>query len=277
MRLLLSGSVWSTLPTASARAAKPDAPARAPLAVCGSERPEDVPTGRDRTQLLNWDPETNLRSSVEPAVRTDVLPDRHGPALKVSGTNGHLGEVRARSTAGSRRLSHPLRTMRPVVTLQRIVDSVSEGLTVPGSALSDAEFVTVPVERRNDRGWPAYFLGARIIGAEFTGDHIGVWAVAGDDAVGPSFAIDSVAREWSSWGEDAQPGSRAMEVVERACGLRRGRREIGCDGARPIERTIPRFGRLSRLCRRDTAASSEERGDKNERLRTRRVSNPPTL
>lgn len=108
--------------------------------------------------------------------------------------------------------------MSTVVTLQRIVDSVSEGLKVPGSALSDAEITPVAVERRNDRGWPAYFLGARIIGAEFTGDHIGVWAVGGDDAVGPIFAIDSVAREWSSWGEAAQPGSRAMEVIERLAG-----------------------------------------------------------
>jgi hypothetical protein len=96
------------------------------------------------------------------------------------------------------------------------VASVAEGLKVRGAALADAFEVEIPPERRNDRGWPVAILAARIAGHDFDGQ-VGAWAVGGD-GVGPIMALDSVAREWSSWGEAAQPGSKAMEVVERLAG-----------------------------------------------------------
>jgi hypothetical protein len=97
------------------------------------------------------------------------------------------------------------------------VKAIAPGLKVSGARLENAVEIDVAEERRNDRGWPTSILAARIAGHDFDDRHVGAWAVGGD-GVGPIFAIDAVAREWSSWGEVAEPGSRAAEMIERLAG-----------------------------------------------------------
>jgi len=106
---------------------------------------------------------------------------------------------------------------RAQVARAEAVAAVAGGLKVSGTELIDAVELAVAPERRNDRGWPVAVLAARIVGHDFGEGKIGVWAIGGE-SIGPIFALDSVAREWTSWGEAAQPGSRAMETVERLAG-----------------------------------------------------------
>ena len=77
--------------------------------------------------------------------------------------------------------------------------------------------MVVDVSRRSDRDWPRFMFAARLAGHDFDGRQVGVWAIKGDGG-GPIWAVDSIAREWSQWAADAQPGSPAMDDIERIAG-----------------------------------------------------------
>lgn len=90
-----------------------------------------------------------------------------------------------------------------------IVDAISEGLKVDACHLVGAAMVEVAPSRRNDRGWPIWMVAARIEGPEFTGHEVGIWATHDAARIGPIFAINETARDLTSWGEAAMPGSQA--------------------------------------------------------------------
>jgi hypothetical protein len=92
---------------------------------------------------------------------------------------------------------------------------VSAGLQVPGSQLLDAVEVEIAEELRDKRGWPAAILAARVAGLDAEGKDIGAWAV-GAKGAGRTYALDAVASQWTSWGED--PGTRAAKLIERIAG-----------------------------------------------------------
>ena len=106
---------------------------------------------------------------------------------------------------------------RPRDARPEAVAAVSAGLQVPGSQLLDAVEVDVADDLRNKRGWPAAILAARIADLDSKGQDVGAWAVGGDDTR-PIYALDAVAREWTSWAQGAEPGTRAAKLVERLAG-----------------------------------------------------------
>src|SRR6476659_10057961 len=99
---------------------------------------------------------------------------------------------------------HEAREARP-----EAVAGVSAGLQVPGSQLLDAVEVEIGEELRDKRGWPAAILAARVAGLDAKGQDIGAWAI-GSEGGERIYALDAVARQWTSWGADAGP--RAVKL-----------------------------------------------------------------
>ena len=92
-----------------------------------------------------------------------------------------------------------------------LVARINQGVKVRGSHLVDALAVEVAFERRNDRGWPAFIVGARIAGPEFYDDAVGTWAI-GHDA-GTVLALNETARSFTFWAEPARPGSFSDAII----------------------------------------------------------------
>lgn len=112
---------------------------------------------------------------------------------------------------------------------QAAADSVAEGLTVEGGgSLEDAVLVEIPPELRNDQDWPPFFLAARITGPGMGEGVIGVWAVGDRDGGGPIFALNAMAREFSTWGAAAQEGSQAAENRNLLASYEQAQQAEGC-------------------------------------------------
>lgn len=93
------------------------------------------------------------------------------------------------------------------------VETIAEGLTVTGGGeLENAQALPVPDDARAGEGWPTRVVAARIVGSGMD-DVIGVWATGANE--GPIVPVDAVAREFSSWGAAAQPGSPMRDAMDR--------------------------------------------------------------
>lgn len=85
-----------------------------------------------------------------------------------------------------------------------IIEAIRDGLLDEETEVLNVQAVEVAAERRNDRCWPALMVaaqlrdGGRVVEA--------VWATGA--LGGPIVAVDSAAREYSSWGAAAKGNSR---------------------------------------------------------------------
>src|SRR5688500_8383810 len=96
-----------------------------------------------------------------------------------------------------------------------VIRALAEALQVRGATLADAVLVDVSPSRQNTHGWPVHIVGAHLDVPGFPGAHRATWAVGEGPGWGPIFALNDAARAYSSWGEAAQPGSRAEAMVQR--------------------------------------------------------------
>jgi hypothetical protein len=60
-----------------------------------------------------------------------------------------------------------------------------------------------------------------------SGSAVGVWAT-GPDGAGPIVALNSFAREFSDWGDAAQPGSKAAQNRDQLAGYDEADNAIKC-------------------------------------------------
>lgn len=91
-----------------------------------------------------------------------------------------------------------------------IIEAISEGLLNAAIEVVKVRAVEVDAQRRNDKCWPALMVAAELR----DGDGVveGVWATGA--LSGPIVAVNSVAREYSTWGAAAKGGSPMGEIKD---------------------------------------------------------------
>lgn len=87
-----------------------------------------------------------------------------------------------------------------------LVVSIQDGLVDRDMSLGTAVIVEVAHHRRNAQGWPALMVAALVVAPDMPDGVPAVWAT-GDD--GPILAVDSAAREYSTWEPAARGGALA--------------------------------------------------------------------